>query len=325
MQEVKRSGKAKHILCLMFFVIGLVTTTLFGACKGVSGTSEKPYTDSTQTYSMVYDLESPELSLDLSGKLKEISGLDTGNTGDFVWAVQDEKGVLFKVSLKDGSILQEIPFWKDGDYEGIEKAGNELYVVKSTGTIYQIRENGTPEQTVEKFNTSLGKENDVEGLAFDVRQNCLLLACKGNAQIEGDSVALEKAIYSFSLDSMKLNPVPAYIIKFDDVHKFVETTPTLRQFEKISEYFQPGETKFTFNPSGIAIHPFTGEIYILSATKRLLLIMTSSGQILHMEKMKKKMVPQPEGICFSSDGSLFICSEGKDGTASLHKFSMDNE
>ncbi|KAA3628514.1 MAG: hypothetical protein DWQ02_19115 [Bacteroidetes bacterium] len=322
MQEVKKAGKGKHILCLMFFVIGLVTTTLFGACKGVSGTSDKPYTDSTQTYSLVYDLESPELSLDLPGKLKEISGLDMGSSGDFVWAVQDEKGVIFKVSLKDGSILQEIPFWKDGDYEGIEKVGNELYVVKSTGTIYQIKAIGTPEQTMEKYNTLLEKQNDVEGLAYDAGQNCLLLACKGSSQIEGDSVVLEKAIYKFSLDSMKLDPVPAYIIKFEDVYNFVETTPTLRQFEKISEYFQPGETKFTFNPSGIAIHPLTGEIYILSATKRLLLIMTPSGEILHIEKMKKKMVPQPEGICFSSDGSLLISSEGKDGTASLHKFLM---
>lgn len=322
MQEVKRTGKGKHILCLMFFVIGLVTTTLFGACKGVSGTSEKPYTDSTQTYSIVYDLESPELSLDLPGKLKEVSGLSIGDAGHFVWAVQDEKGVLFKVSLTDGSILQEIPFWKDGDYEGIEKVGSELYVVKSTGTVYRIKENGTPEQTVEKFNTLLGKNNDVEGLGYDRERNTLLLACKGSSQIETDSVVLEKAIYSFSLDSLKLDPVPTYIIKFEDVHKFVKTTPTLRQFEKLSEYFQPGETKFTFNPSGIAIHPITGEIYILSGTKKLLLIMNASGEILHIEKMKKKMLPQPEGICFTSDGSLLISSEGKDGKASLHKFVM---
>ena len=76
-------------------------------------------------------------------------------------------------------MIEEIQFHKDGDYEGIEIVGDKVYVIKSTGTIYEVTNPGTKEQQRKKFNSFLSKENDVEGLAYDKKNNRLLVACKG--------------------------------------------------------------------------------------------------------------------------------------------------
>lgn len=281
--------------------------------------------DTTKNYQLRYSLEEPDLSFSLKNELLEISGLSMDISEKFFWAVQDEDGIIYKVSKEDGQILEKIDFYKDGDYEGIELVGNDVYVLKNSGTIYKVSNIGEPDQKMEKFNTALGKENDVEGLGYDSKSNCLLLACKGSPGIDSDEVKLEKAIYAFSLDTMGLQIPPVFVISFEQVHQFVGTSPALKHFEKLSEYFQPGETNFTFSPSAINVHPLTGEIYILSASKKILLILSPDGKILHMEKLKKKVHSQPEGLCFDKDGTMYISNEGKDGKAKIHRFVMNTE
>lgn len=63
-------------------------------------------------------------------------------------------------------------------------------------------------------------------------------------------------------------------------------------------------------PSAIAIHPKTGDIYITEATKPKLLIMDSSGNIKSLQKLNSSDFNQPEGIIFSPDARLFVSNEG---------------
>jgi len=66
-----------------------------------------------------------------------------------------------------------------------------------------------------------------------------------------------------------------------------------------------------FSPSGIAIHPTTYQIYILSSQGKTLSIFDSSKKLVAIIFLNKKEHLQPEGICFSPDGDLFISNEGK--------------
>jgi uncharacterized protein YjiK len=75
-----------------------------------------------------------------------------------------------------------------------------------------------------------------------------------------------------------------------------------------------------FSPSAIAVHPITGEIYVTSSKGKLLLVLDRQGRIVHLEKLKKSLHTQPEGICFDADGTMFIANEGKDGKAKIYKF-----
>ena len=148
-----------------------------------------------------YDLENPDLSLELPGKLTEISGIGLSTDQKNLVAVQDEDGIIFSIDKITGEVNQEINFWKGGDYEGAEMVGSDIFIVKSSGTIYKVSAPGSDQQKVDKFNFFLDKDNDVEGLCFDPSMNCLLLACKAKAG-SGEQYKRKKGIYAFHLDQI---------------------------------------------------------------------------------------------------------------------------
>ncbi|MEO1513988.1 MAG: SdiA-regulated domain-containing protein [Bacteroidota bacterium] len=282
---------------------------------------EKILLDSS--YQFPYELNEPDETLKLSDKLLEISGLSLSTDKDKLCAVQDEKGIIFQVSKKSGKIEDKIDFWKTGDYEGIEIIGKAAYVVKSTGTIYEVENMGTSKQNVNKYNTFLGRENDVEGLCYDRKNNRLLLACKGRPAT-GESLLefrSRKCIYGFDLQSKQLDSLPAFTIMLDEIQDYLINHPLAEELNKLIEFFTPEKENLNFNPSSIGIHPTSGNIYLTSSVGKVLIVLNPAGKILYMEKMKKKLYPQPEGITFDKDGTLYISSEGKEGKARIQRLS----
>ena len=75
-----------------------------------------------------------------------------------------------------------------------------------------------------------------------------------------------------------------------------------------------------FAPSGIAIHPITKEVFLLSSPGKLLVVLDENGKIKDAQKLSPKYMKQPEGICFDRDGTLYITSEGDGGKARLLKY-----
>ena len=92
----------------------------------------------------------------------------------------------------------------------------------------------------------------------------------------------------------------------------------------MQELFSEEKNEMRFSPSGIAVHPLTGDIYVTSSKGKMLLVMDPQGKILHLVKMKKSIHPQPEGICFDADGTLYIANEGKEDKARIYKFLYRN-
>lgn len=286
---------------------------------------EAPFTSwSEPGFMFYYNLHEPDTTFKLIDKLDEISGLGMHSDGERLVAVQDEDGLIFYLDPKTGEETQRFKFWKDGDYEGVEMVDGVIYVVKSTGTVYAIHQPGTEAQEVEKYNGFLSGDNDVEGVAYDAANHRLLLACKAEAG-EGKEYELTKAVYGFDLERMELDTTPAYLISLEQVHQYLKTDPAIRKLEKLWEFFAPDESEFGFSPSGVAIHPHNGDLYITSSVGKLLMVLSPEGHIRHIEKLKKKVHAQPEGICFDQNGGMYISNEGKDGKARLHYFPTREE
>lgn len=263
-----------------------------------------------------YQLDHASHTFTLPQALHEISGLDISPDGKALVAVNDETGQIFLLDKVSGTLLQEIPFWKDGDYEGVEFVGDQVFVVKSSGTLYQIIHPGSEAQEVVKFDSPFGKSYDIEGLALDPTQNRLLVACKGDSGIPD-----ARAIFPFSLDSMRYDTIPAFVITRDSILAFLQANPVLDRWEKLTQLFDPQEPELAFSPSGIAFHPLTGELYALSSVGKLLVVIDpATGSVRHIQKLDKKVHVQPEGICFDTDGTLYISNEGKSGDAKIHRF-----
>ncbi len=269
-----------------------------------------------------YQLNKPDETFNMPESLLEISGLGISDSGKNLYAVQDEKGTIFKISKKNGDVIEKIKFHKEGDYEGIEVVGDQIYVVKSTGTIYQVINPGQSTQQMKKYNSFLSRENDVEGLTYDKKNHRLLLACKG-IPATGESfevVRYKKVVYSFDLATHTLNPDPVYTIQLREIRNYLEQHTHLKEYEKLVEFFSAGKENLTFNPSAIAIHPITGEIYITSSRGKVLIVLNEAGVVTHIEKLSKKVHAQPEGLVFDRDGTLYISNEGKGGKPKIHRF-----
>jgi uncharacterized protein YjiK len=266
-----------------------------------------------------YDLEHPDYKFKLPGRLDEISGLGISEDGTMLVAVNDEQGKLFYLDKSTGKVVDEFKFGKPGDYEGVEVAAGKVYVVSSNGILHKISKPGEKKQKTKTFGTPLNNRNNVEGLAYDKAAKRLLIACKGKAGLN-DSMKGERAIYSFSLEEMKLEEKPLFTVSRKEIGKWRHRENSLAQ--RIIGFLDDRLADDAFGPSGIAIHPLTGEVYVLSSVGKILVVLSPAGKILHFESLSPDLHRQPEGICFDADGTLFISNEAKGGRAKLFRYHM---
>lgn len=281
---------------------------------------------STSAYNLQYDLENPDHTLKMPEKLNEISGITLSTDEKHLLAVEDEHGIVYTVDKSTGDILKETVFWKNGDFEDLTLVKNDVFVLKSSGTLYHIKDFETKQGTtlaegeVIKYNNFSSSEYDIEGLVYDAKHHRLLLACKEEAEQTGRY----RSVYSFNLATTKLEERPAFLISQKSIDTFLSENTALKQREEIASAFDPASSKFKFGPSAIAVHPHTGDYYILSSVGKMLIITDHTGTILHIEKLSKNVHAQPEGICFEPDGTLYISNEGKKGTARIYRFDVKN-
>jgi len=257
----------------------------------------------TPADSLPYDLHNPSFIINLvSEELKEISGLSPTDSAGIYLAIADEVGEIFFIDgAGGGTILRKVFFRDKGDFEGVEMVGKCLYSVKSNGDIYEIGcwENDEPQ--IVEYKTSLHKSDDVEGLCYDEKRFSLLLACKQNP----DSAGLRR-VFAFDLKTKQLGDKPVYTIDPEAVNRMVPVE---------------GDKTRYFSPSGIAIHPKTGDVYVISSTqKRLVVLDYKTGALRFAVRLDKKLLPQPEGIAFDAEGNLHLSSEGKKGEGLVLKF-----
>lgn len=285
---------------------------LFITCGGLSFTA---------TAQLPYQFDQPTLIAQMPEDLEEISGLGLDPSGQYLMAVQDEEGKIFYLNKKTGRIERSFEFWKEGDYEGVEAVGADIYVVKSTGTVYRVRQPGTAQQTVEKYNGFLNDQFDVEGLGYDARQERLLLACKSLGEA-GQGKESEKNIYAFDLRSHEFIPQAVYRIERRKVLDYLAAHPDRAGYDKLSERYGEDNDEFDLRPSGLAVQPGTGDLYVLSSQGKLLIILRPDGGIRHIVKLNKNTYPQPEGICFDTDGTLYIANEARYGQATLYRLPL---
>lgn len=268
---------------------------------------------------LAYDINSPDTDYELQPILREISGISWYRENKIA-CIQDEKGIIFLFDEETGEISDSYSFGKHGDYEDIATDRDTAWVLESNGTIYKVTNFTADNREIFIYKTPLSTRNDTEGLAFDARKNNLIIACKNQPSIkEKLKLTGYKAIYRFRTSDNKLKEKPEYLIDSKWFKDFEET----KYFKKVSldlaKKLQLAENT-VFNPSGLAIHPLEDDIYIISTTPGRLIVMNRNGKIKYIEALDKSIFRQPEGICFSPEGDLYISNEGNNGRGNILKF-----
>jgi len=289
--------------------------------QAVIAQSEKEYKLFEQeNFEFQYEMNNPNERWRLPLKLVEISGLSYIDE-ERLACVQDEKGNIYIFNLMQDEIERKIDFGSSGDYEGIELIGDDAWVLKSNGDLYLAEDfMNFDETTAKKFSTPLSRKNDAEGLAYDPILNQLLIACKGHPFVDEQDGKEFKAIYSFNLDTKELNLNPFLLIPMDTI-KYYKNYNTMTQLGvELLALFDHAKGDISFQPSGVAIHPLSGNLYVIGSVGNLLMVFSRQGQMLAMVKLRSKIHAQPEGICFGPDGTLYISNEGDGGDGMILRF-----
>ena len=228
----------------------------------------------------------------LPGRLREISGLAMTTDGRLL-AHNDERGVVYEIDYRDGSIkkgfqLADTANPVAGDFEGIAAAGEQIYLVTSSGRLYECTEGDDRESVLfNAYATGVGRDCEIEGLAYDASRRALLLMCKGarSADLEG-----KVAIYYWSVDRKRLSENPRTEIPVIEFSRHIAQTK--------------------FQPSGIERHPASGNYFVVAARQRAIAEVTPDGQVLAVRQFSAKWHRQVEGITFAGDNALIVADEG---------------
>lgn len=300
--------KTRLILFVVFIVFG-------SSC--VSKNREKINTDNKF---FAYDLTNPDAKYILPSYLEEISGLSYYGK-DKIACIQDENANIYIFSIEKEKIINVYDFGEDADYEGIDIVGETAFILKNNGQIFRVKNFENKDLKVKKLQTPLNEKNNTEGLAFDALSNSLLISCKGSPSIEKENLYEGyKAVYRFDLEKEKLNKTPHFLINLDSLDGFIDHNLFTKFSIQFAKKLGFTESETNFKPSGIAIHPLSGQIYIISSAGKLLTIMSRSGEILAVKELDVIIFRQPEGICFSPTGDLFISNEGQGDKGYILKF-----
>lgn len=275
--------------------VSLFIAILVGvASVGFSKVSEvhEEITQNTSNYRIVDTWKLPE-------ELKEVSGI-TWVDNNTLACIQDEDGIIYIYNLKERKVTNEISFAKNGDYEGIAVNKEDLYVMRSDGLLYEIKDWNKNNKVISAHETGFKASNNMESLVYSKKEDVLLTIPKNKDETEDF-----KGIYRISLATKNAD-------KTNPAQKISMTDDALKNYRS-------KKLHKTLNPSEIAVHPITHDIYVLEGSNPKLLILNPKGVIKHVFKLDKTDFPQPEGMTFSENGDLYISNEASSkGTATIH-------
>ena len=246
--------------------------------------------------------------------LHEISGISPYNK-NIIASEQDNLGDIFFYDLGKQEVVNRINIAPPGDFEDISIVGDNAYLLRSDGILYESENYLSSKPAITKYQLDL-RAVDNEGLAYDSQSNSLLISTKSDVQNVGTelkSSADDRWIYSFDLTTKKLNKDPFVILSLKSVQQFIQESG-INTIPK--KKFGGG---IEFRPSGLAVEPRSGNLYIISSVDNLLVVSSRKGSILFVRQLDLDDFNKPEGITFLNDGNMLISNEGGNGLATIMK------
>ncbi len=224
----------------------------------------------------------------LDAKLREVSGLAPAGRNS-VFAHGDEYAIVHEISLNEGQILRSFAFGKPtatGDYEGIARIGDAIWLVTSDGKLLEgrIEEHGKRTR-FHVYDTGVGAACEIEGFAPADEAGRFYLLCK-NLLASKDK---KLRIYRWAI-----------------AERFAAPELTI---DVPLATLAPAAAVGDFRPSELARDARSGNFLILNASGGVLEI-TGTGGLVRYIPLDRTQHPQPEGLALMPDGRLVIADEG---------------
>lgn len=271
----------------IYFYSVVLLCSLFLVFLSCETEAEQPVMDAIPFY---YKMNRPNDVQELPTELVEISGLSPFQK-DKIACIQDEAGIIYIYDWEKKEVVEKKDFQVLDDFEGVEIVGEDGFALTSEGDLYEIPK--LSEQSI-KHSVNISRSADFEGLCYDEPNDRFLIVPK--AELSRGKLF----VFSYQIKSGKVENL--FTVSNKDVKNFCKAN----QID-----FKLPKKDFPFAPSGIAIHPFTKNIYIIASKGKTLCVFSPKGKILHLQNLDSKIYPQPEGIMFFENGDMMIASEGE--------------
>ena len=221
-------------------------------------------------------------------QLREISGLALTQRGT-VLTHDDNVGRISEIDPRTGVLLKSFALsgQQKGDFEAIAIAGQDIYLLESSGKLFKFREGADGTQVpFTVYDTKLGKDCEFESLTYEADSSRLLMACKRLLN-QGEEKVKELRIYALPLPLGSQAAMAAISIPIDELR---------------------GRNKWkNFHASDMAIDPLTGNYVIIASREKGYVVLTPDGDVVRAEALPGEH-RQPEGVAITKD-SLFVVSD----------------
>lgn len=235
-----------------------------------------------------YTFNKPDSVYEMPDYLREISGIVVSKYNT-IYCIQDEIGSIFEFNITKQEISNSFRFTDLGDFEDLAINQNILYILRSDGNLfsYDLIKKQKTNETMLQLNSL-----NIEGICFN--NGYIYIACKDALVTQTQT---KRIIYRIKAN--KLNTIePFLVIDIDSLNNFISL-----------HYKELQISNILFNPSAIAIHPISNDVYVLSASDRFIAIYRDL-QLLNIIPLSAEVYYKPEGLSFDANGDLYISSEG---------------
>lgn len=237
-----------------------------------------------------YNLLNPDKVFELPDQLREISGIALSDENT-IFCIQDEFGIVFKYDIQKEEVTGIVRFTDIGDFEDISIMGDTAYILRSDATIFSFNYKNFKG----KYNQTIIPVNCMNSEGICVNDGKIMyLSCKDQSINNSGTI---RTLYSFPTDRMYKSEIFASI-DIDEINElFSKLYPSIKK------------ESITFNPSAVNINPVTKELYILSASNRMMAVY-SNNKLKGLYPLPAEVYYKPEGLTFNKEGDMYISSEG---------------
>jgi len=261
-----------------------------------------------------YELGRPLQTYALPGALRELSGIAAVG-GRTVACVQDELGALFHLDLDTGQFTGAATFGPPGDYEGLARVGDALWVLRSDGQLTEVQRAADGLRSTRSLRVA-APYKDFEGLAVDLDGARLIVASKSLR--EGKQFKAQRALYTVDLASGATSAQPLLVL---DREALLASASALGVAVPARTTAGGKSTpKFGLRLSEVAVQPDTGALWLCSAADCAVVVVARDGTPIGMHFFHESEFPQLEAATFLPSGELVLASEGVDGNALLRVY-----
>ena len=233
-----------------------------------------------------YNINKPIITK-LPPMLDEISGIFFYQKDKSLFAIHDERGWLYKIHADNKLTVDKWKYSTGADFEDVALVDSMFFAIKSNGTLVAFRFARPDSPLVKTFHLPDKGKKEFETLYYDSTRQKLLMICK-DCELDEKNMS---SVYAFDYKQMKYLDSPVFVIDAKQIEKRL------------------GDKMDKFKPSAAAIHPKTGELFVVSSVNKILVVVENSGKVKDVFQLDAKLFKQPEGLTFTPEGDLLISNE----------------